>query len=315
VPGTIAHLYLARKFLESDQQLITKRYEREFLFGSIFPDIGYFPGKDPLLSNLAHYVAASSLPKKIFESAATEDWKAFTLGWLLHVHTDIAGHPFINQQAAQLSGSRNKEVTYEENILLHAKIETSLDRMILQNYPKVVPVKIRFPKLKKNNPLSLTLQRYYGIEFKEKEIKQAINKIDLMLNFLGKLQKWIINKNSIISLLNALKLFLKPSRQETAKAFLESYNIPDDNFQQYLHIIDEILEKWQMESTPYWLQEEYNLDTGRIARHGEYKLADSTFLEVQKKIETNLTEHKFGNYSKEILANWTAIQKQFQRNF
>lgn len=283
MPGTFTHLYLAGKFLSSNQKIISQENYSHFLFGSIFPDIGYFLGNNPLISNLSHYVGSSLFPKKVHEFSESEEWKAFSLGWLLHVHTDIVGHPFVNQMAAKIVESNKKEITYEEDILLHARVENSLDRLVLKKFLNLIYVQINFPKIEKENPLTKAIKEIYGIDFGNVEIENSIRKIPFQLRSFYRLQKWIFKKNLVVKLLKIFINLQTQKKREATLSVMEDVQISKDIFSDYLKTITSVLEKWLIDKSPAWPNEQYNLDTGRIAKEGNYKLADEVFNSLNEK--------------------------------
>ena len=105
MPGVLVHHWLALRSWEHPALASVRgtSCEREtwnaFLCGSLGPDMGMFPGGEPLVSDLAHYVRAGDLANRLVDSARTEVQSAFAWGWVAHVLADIALHPL-----ARLSG-------------------------------------------------------------------------------------------------------------------------------------------------------------------------------------------------------------------
>ena len=61
-----------------------------FLHGSLGPDMGYFPGADPLLSELAHHARTGAFCRALVHEARTDPGRAFAWGWVTHVLADVA---------------------------------------------------------------------------------------------------------------------------------------------------------------------------------------------------------------------------------
>jgi hypothetical protein len=135
MPGCAVHFELARRVLESwNDRPETRPFaddrvcHRAFLFGSLGPDLAYFPGGDGLLADLAHCVRPADLARCLVHSAQTEPDRALGWGWVTHVLGDILIHPLINQAAAErVRGRRVPGMTYAEDPLTHIRIELGLD--------------------------------------------------------------------------------------------------------------------------------------------------------------------------------------------
>lgn len=299
MPGIFSHLYLSGKFLTSGQKFISRINEPYFQLGAIFPDIGYFPANNPLISNLAHYVGSSLLPELVFQLATSDDWKAFALGWLLHLHTDIIGHPFVNKLAAEISDSPATELSYEEDIFLHAKLENSLDRLLIKEYANLISVRIAFPQLSQSNPLTEAVRKIYQIDLKTDKFK--IHKIPFQIKSFYWLQRRILQKNILLKFLTFFLKFQTETRKKSISSILEDINLSPTQFIEYQNTIDLALEQWLLPGKPNWLPDQYNLDTGRIAVMGEYKLADETFSKVN---ETICKKNKY----------WQKIKADFEKS-
>jgi hypothetical protein len=99
-----------------------------FLLGSIGPDLGYLPGADRLLADLAHCVRPADLARGLIASATSRVELAFAWGWATHVLVDIEIHPLINEAVGELlHGGRHPGVPYAEDPISHIRVETGLD--------------------------------------------------------------------------------------------------------------------------------------------------------------------------------------------
>lgn len=105
---------------------------RAFLFGSNAPDMGYYPGGDPLLTDLSHYVRPAGLARSLVRSSRTDPQRAFAWGWVTHVLGDAWIHPLINRGVGQLlRGDRDRAVTYDEAPIAHIRVEMGVDGFLL----------------------------------------------------------------------------------------------------------------------------------------------------------------------------------------
>ena len=56
-----------------------------FFHGAIGPDMGFFPGTNRLISELAHTSLAGELTRQLAAHARTETTLAFAYGWATHI--------------------------------------------------------------------------------------------------------------------------------------------------------------------------------------------------------------------------------------
>lgn len=144
MPNVTLHLALADRLMErwegdprrapvaTDDPTI----RNAFVQGSFGPDIGYFPGGDPFLSDLAHYVRAGDLTRALMRSAGNERERAFALGWLAHVLADQAIHPLVGEAAAELeTGRRGGFLGISESLAAHVRVEVGLDAFVSERHP------------------------------------------------------------------------------------------------------------------------------------------------------------------------------------
>lgn len=96
-----------------------------FLAGCMGPDMGMFPGGEPLFSDLAHYVCSGQLSRALVRSARSDAEKAFAWGWATHVLADVLIHPLINIASGDARGSG--PLTYADDPGLHLAVEIGAD--------------------------------------------------------------------------------------------------------------------------------------------------------------------------------------------
>jgi hypothetical protein len=109
MPQPAMHLLLAERALErwredperSPIPLADPPARNAFLHGSLGPDMGLFPGADPLSSWHVHRGGGSDVARSL---VAAEDplLRAFGWGWVTHVISDALIHPLVNLGADAL---------------------------------------------------------------------------------------------------------------------------------------------------------------------------------------------------------------------
>lgn len=144
MPNVTLHLVLADRVLE--------RWKRDpsnapfdaadpdsrnaFRQGSFGPDIGYFPGGDAFLSDLAHYVRSGELTRTLVNRAETPRERAYAWGWLSHVLADQAVHPLVGEAVGGIeTGERGRFVGISEDRTGHVRVEVGLDAHVSESRP------------------------------------------------------------------------------------------------------------------------------------------------------------------------------------
>jgi hypothetical protein len=135
MPGPNLHLLAALDALSALEQRTGPLFpvtdpacRNAFLCGAVGPDMGYSPGADPFLSDLAHYVRTGELARNLVRFARNPVESAFAWGWVHHILTDVLGHPLINHASAErLLGDGTLSVSYEEDRRMHVLVEVGLD--------------------------------------------------------------------------------------------------------------------------------------------------------------------------------------------
>lgn len=144
MPNVTLHLILADRVLESWERSPSDApfdptdpaARNAFYQGSFGPDIGYFPGGDAFLSDLAHYVRAGELTRALAVRARTNNERAYTWGWLTHVLGDRAVHPLVGEAVGELqTGERGGFVGIGEDRAGHVRVEVGLDAFFSERYP------------------------------------------------------------------------------------------------------------------------------------------------------------------------------------
>jgi hypothetical protein len=115
-----------------------------FHHGAIGPDIGYIPGGDRVISELAHCVRTGSLTRALVETAHTPVERAFAWGWVTHVIGDREIHPLIGRGVGELvHGSNDVFVDGSSDPESHLRIELGLDCWFAARHPDARAVRLR----------------------------------------------------------------------------------------------------------------------------------------------------------------------------
>lgn len=107
-----------------------------FLQGAVGPDLGYVPGGDPFLSDLAHTHRTGRLARTLLSSSRTPLERAFAWGWITHVLADAAVHPMIGRASHEVRyGLADGMLPADLDLLTHIRVETGLDAWVHGLYP------------------------------------------------------------------------------------------------------------------------------------------------------------------------------------
>src|SRR5206468_3532319 len=86
-----------------------------FLDGCNAPDMGYFPGGQPLLTDFCHYLRSADLARELVGRARSPAESAFAWGWVTHVLADAAIHPLVNLAAGELLTGTRQPRSYADD--------------------------------------------------------------------------------------------------------------------------------------------------------------------------------------------------------
>jgi len=328
VPGPLSHLFAA-------DQILTDHHFQDscigaFLYGNVAPDLGYFPGSDQLWSDLPHYIGSVVFVKRMLEFSPNPKWKAFSKGWLLHLLLDLYSHPLINHFVARRYGSvgLQERVTYEENPIAHAKIETGLDLAILRELRSFrVLDMLRLPGvITEKCPLVQSFRSCYALAITPAKLQNSMSRHRRMLAGGVRCQSYLNGaghqEDSLVSVgrsvTNILSLFFRISFGELQGGLMAALLQPDwpttDDYANYHQAICNGVKAWEEivsgEST--WPEHDLNLDTGETSHRGEYKLAD---MAMDHLAELNTPERiceRFGTDSEDIVSRWENILTRFE---
>ena len=153
MPNAALHFVLARRVLAPwEARPITAPFapcpatRNAFFHGALGPDMGYFPGAAPLLSQLAHHARTGALCRALVEEARGPVQQAFAWGWVTHVLADVAVHPLVNEACGErLTGARTPAWGAAVGAL-HLRVELGLDAVYHARHPEAGAVRL-FPAL------------------------------------------------------------------------------------------------------------------------------------------------------------------------
>jgi hypothetical protein len=148
MPGPALHfLFAGSVYREWQDAPVTAPFEpgaatrNAFLHGALGPDMGYFPGADPLLSELAHHARTGAFCRALVQEARTDAGRAFAWGWVTHVLADVAVHPLVNEACGELTLGSRTPVWGPEVAVAHLRVETGLDAAYHARHPELASLR------------------------------------------------------------------------------------------------------------------------------------------------------------------------------
>lgn len=104
-----------------------------FLAGIQGPDVNFYPGGHKAISMLAHGDRSADLGRNLLALAETDEERAYALGWLMHLATDVTTHPLVNRIIAErLARLFSGETEYASYPFDHHRIEWGVDVYLLR---------------------------------------------------------------------------------------------------------------------------------------------------------------------------------------
>ena len=136
MPCATIHLLLADRVLDNWRRdpasapldVAQPEIKSAFIHGALAPDMGFIPGVDRFISQLAHYVRPAALARALKDLAQTSADEAFAWGWATHILGDVEIHPMIGRAVGErLYGDKRRRIDAEEDVATHVSTEVGLD--------------------------------------------------------------------------------------------------------------------------------------------------------------------------------------------
>ncbi len=119
---------------------LTEAHRNAFLHGSLAPDLGFIPGVDRIVSELAHYHRPADLTRALMSAATDERERAFAWGWVAHVVGDVEIHPLVGRAVGErIHGTRDRRMNAAEDVETHVSVEVGLDIVVRSRHPATSP--------------------------------------------------------------------------------------------------------------------------------------------------------------------------------
>ena len=143
-----------------------------FVHGALAPDMGFVPGVDRFVSELAHYIRPAALTRALMDLAETPREEAFAWGWATHVLGDVQIHPIVGRAVGErLYGDRERRVDAGEDVATHVSTEVGLDIAFLLKNPKVTgPPRDGHSGAIRIRHLAKALHQTYGLPWDSAEL-------------------------------------------------------------------------------------------------------------------------------------------------
>ena len=159
--------------------------EEAILHGAMGPDMGFIPGADRLVSEVAHYLRPGDLARALLRGAGSPTEEAFAWGWASHVLGDVELHPVVGRAVGELlHGDRDRRVDASEDVEAHVSLEVGLDLCIYHADRRVgsgLPCPPAIPHFRGSRIRHLVqaLEGTYGLAWDGKDLLRAHNRTRL----------------------------------------------------------------------------------------------------------------------------------------
>jgi hypothetical protein len=262
------------------------------------PDMGMFPGGEPLFSDLAHYVRSGELTRTLIHTATSDLERAFAWGWATHVLADAMIHPLVNIAAGDARGSG--PLTYADDPGLHLAVEIGADGDRFAQWQQLALPRQTQPESGIAEHLTRSYHTVYGPVVTAKQVKDSLgawfrwHRFSIALagaaaaNLYGRnggrhglsgglrrLAKLLTGLFSRQSLVHALTHPIAPSERANALIGQAIRDYPEQ-FRE--------LERDRFATLP-----DYNLDTGTVEEGITYPLTTRTLAEMRKRTNSVLS--------------------------
>lgn len=139
---------------------------RAFYHGALAPDMGFAPGVDRFVSDLAHHLATGDLARALLRRSRNPVERAFAYGWLTHVLSDAELHPLVGRAMGErVLGDRAVRMNTHDALESHVSIEVGLDAVVLARTPATPTPPFRPLRPRHLEPLSQALEATFGLRW------------------------------------------------------------------------------------------------------------------------------------------------------
>jgi len=271
MPCATIHLLLAERVLEDWEAspapapvpVRIPEVRQAFLHGALAPDIGFIPGTDRFLSELAHYHSPADLSRALLRRAEGVVDEAFAWGWATHVLGDVEIHPLIGRAVGELlHGDRERRVDAAEDVSAHVGVEVGLDMLFLESRPEIPkPPSALHVAGSGIELLRCALHDVYGINWHPGQLvrdhRQAV-----------RLTRWWPRALRALGLAPAVLAGGAPPGS-AARGFLTPIHPPDWVVRQVSEVAEGFAERFRaVVESGMWGLENRNLETGGVAGSG-----------------------------------------------
>ena len=179
MPCVMVHMLVAREVAEAWKQtpseapvdLRTRSALHAFYHGALAPDMGFAPGSDRFVSDLAHHLATGDLARALLARSRDEVERAFAYGWLTHVVSDAELHPLVGRAMGErVLGDRDVRMNTHDDLEAHVSIEVGLDAVLQERVPSVPNPPYRALEPRRLQPLSDALEETFGLRWPVPEL-------------------------------------------------------------------------------------------------------------------------------------------------
>jgi hypothetical protein len=143
-----------------------KRAVDLFIYGSVAPDIGFFPGTPRDFSELAHRDGGAGVIRLLHRHASTPAQRGYLCGWVAHLLADRVIHPLIDRAAAERLATGELQILHRPEHVAHMRVEYGLDHRLFEQDPRLQRLRLaESPSAEELEPLRRGYAGAFGERF------------------------------------------------------------------------------------------------------------------------------------------------------
>ncbi|CAN5828130.1 hypothetical protein BH23GEM6_BH23GEM6_22060 [soil metagenome] len=142
-----------------------------FIYGSVAPDIGFFPGTRRDFSELAHRNGGAGLIRLLRRSAITPAQRGYMCGWVAHLLADRVVHPLIDRAAAERLATGELQISHRPEHVAHMRVEYGLDHRLFEQDRRLQRLRLgEPPSAEELEPIRVGYADAFGERFSPGEL-------------------------------------------------------------------------------------------------------------------------------------------------
>jgi hypothetical protein len=188
-----------------------------FFYGSVAPDIGFFPGTRREFSVLAHRGGGAALIRLLHRHASTPARRGYLCGWVAHLLVDREIHPLIERAAAERLATDDLQISHRPEHVAHMRVEYGLDHRLFAQDAGLQRLRLaKPPSAEELEPLRVGYADAFGEHFTPDDLvsgHRVLRRVVHLGSRLSRVQTATWRRRPLSSLLRAAANSVAPPRR------------------------------------------------------------------------------------------------------